>query len=367
MTALMQPRQIVRPLLAWFNRHARPLPWRNNRDPYRIWISEVMLQQTQVKTVIPYFHRFLQAFPTLNDLADADEQAILRMWEGLGYYRRARALGQAGRLLRDQGYATVPDDPELLRTLPGFGRYTANAVLSQAYDRRLPILEANSERVLCRLFGVTANPKSPATRKQLWQYAESLVPARSAGAFNQAIMELGALVCTPRAPNCSGCPIKRHCIAAAHGRQESIPARSRSAATERVEEVAIVVRRGNRYLLVQRPPRGRWAGLWEFPHHELLPGESHESAAARMLATLGLGYESLEKLGTIKHQVTRFSITLVGMLALGTAGSVFREGYAAVRWPRHDELAMLPLSSPQRRLANLVLEHSTQGLATPHP
>jgi A/G-specific adenine glycosylase len=206
-------RTIRRRLLAWFARHQRDLPWRANRDPYRIWVSEVMLQQTQVSTVIPYFKRFLEAFPTLIDLAEADEQDVLRLWEGLGYYRRARDLHRAARSLAAEFDGRIPDDPEAWQALPGVGRYILGAVLSQAFDRRLPIVETNSQRVLCRLFGQRADPRRGPGRHWLWQVAERLLPMRRVGEFNQALMELGALICAPRDAsgfrNRSQCPPSR--------------------------------------------------------------------------------------------------------------------------------------------------------------
>ena len=221
-------RRLSRRLLDWFARRRRDLPWRRDRDPYRIWVSEVMLQQTQAATVVPYFERFLQAFPTLADLAAADEQQVLRLWEGLGYYRRARDLLRTARLLAASHGGRFPDDPVALEGLPGLGRYTRNAVLSQAFDRRLPILEANSRRVLCRLFGRTGDPSLAPEQRWLWDAAEALLPSRRVGDFNQALMELGALVCTPDAPRCSECPLADDCVARRLGLQDAIPARRRA-------------------------------------------------------------------------------------------------------------------------------------------
>src|SRR5262245_53672998 len=272
-------RWMTRRLLGWFAEKQRRLPWRRDRDPYRIWVSEVMLQQTQVATVIPYFERFLQAFPTLSTLAAADEQEVLRLWEGLGYYRRARDLHAAARQLIAADGGAFPNDPEQLRGVPGMGRYTVNAVLSQAFDRRLPILEANSQRVLCRLFGRTEDPQRAPLRGWLWRAAEEVLPRQRVGAFNQALMELGALVCTPTAPRCDECPLRTKCHARRMGLQESIPYRPAAPQTVDVQEAAIVLRQGPRVLLVQRPERGRWARMWEFPHGELSEGETHEQAA----------------------------------------------------------------------------------------
>src|SRR6266852_396195 len=216
-------RQLCRSLLAWFDRHRRDLPWRRSRDVYHIWVSEVMLQQTQVATVIPYFKRFLEAFPTLADLAAAEEGDVLRLWEGLGYYRRARDLHRAAqRVVADHG-GRIPQEPALLASLPGIGRYTLGAILSQAFDRRLPILETNSQRVLCRLFGRRCDPRRGQARRWLWEIAESLLPARRVGAFNQALMELGALVCTPAVPRCGACPVRALCAARRLGIQDEIP------------------------------------------------------------------------------------------------------------------------------------------------
>ena len=338
-------------LLAWFARHARPLPWRSTKDPFAIWISEVMLQQTQVATVIPYYQRFLLAFPNVKSLAQADESAVLRLWEGLGYYRRARSLHQAARKMLTEHDGNVPNDPETLSHFPGLGRYTVNAILSQAFDRRLPILEANSRRVLCRLLGIEEDPSQAKVARKLWDAAEKLLPRKNAGRFNQALMELGALVCTARQPDCRRCPLARDCIARRLGLQETIPYRAARPRIEQVDEVALVIRKRHDVLLVQRPSSGRWAGLWEFPHAALTENESHVQAAEKVLQKLGLKAEIHSELLTIRHSVTRFRITLVCLEARHRGGKVRSEMFPQSRWVAPEKLLDYPFSSPQRRLA----------------
>jgi A/G-specific adenine glycosylase len=335
------------------------LPWRETRDPYRIWISEVMLQQTQVKTVIPYFERFLASYPTLTELAQANEQDVLRMWEGLGYYRRARDLWRSAKHLSEDNHTTIPDEPAYVRALPGFGRYTTNALLSQAYDRRLPILEANSQRVLCRLFGIAENPKAPAVQKRLWQLAETLLPTKNVGDFNQALMELGALICTPSQPRCTDCPLKGYCAAKATNQQATIPWQNKLAKATAVTEVAVVVCKKDQLLLVQRPDEGRWAKMWEFPHHELEWMESHDAAVQRLLNDLGVQGKVTQEITTIRHTVTRFNITMTCFQVCHQRGNVNATKYHDTAWIGIDDLASFPLSVPQRRLAKRLLEQVT--------
>jgi len=354
-------RWIARRLLGWFAESQRRLPWRRDRDPYRIWVSEVMLQQTQVATVAPYFERFVQAFPTLSALAAADEQEVLRLWEGLGYYRRARDLHKAARQLVAVHGGAFPNDPVRLRGVPGMGRYTVNAVLSQAFDRRLPILEANSQRVLCRLFGRAEDPRRAPLKGWLWKAAEAVLPRKRAGQFNQAMMELGALVCTPSAPRCGECPLRTKCQARRLGLQESIPYRPAAPQTVAVQEAAVVLRQGPRVLLVQRPDSSRWARMWEFPHGELAEGETHEQAAVRLLRDLtGFAGRLGPELSTIRHGVTRFAITLVCFEATCLGGEFRSAFYQQARWLKPAELSAHPVSSPQRRLARLLAEPGRQ-------
>jgi A/G-specific adenine glycosylase len=353
---------LARRLRSWFRRQARDLPWRRTRDPYAIWVSEIMLQQTQVATVLPYFNRFLDALPTINALALASEQEVLRLWEGLGYYRRARDLHRAARILRTEHRGHLPRDPAVLRTLPGFGRYTVGAVLSQAFDQRLPILEANSLRVLCRLLAYREDPRRGLGQRFLWHAAQTLLPHRHAGDFNQALMELGALVCTPQAPRCRECPLAEHCETHARGLEEQIPHRAPEPVVEHVAEVAVVVRKASRLLLVQRPAEGRWAGLWEFPHTPLQDGEDHDAAAQRLLRGLGIEAKPATELTTIRHGVTRFRITMVCLAAVYRSGRFRSAFYQACKWLTPTLLKQYPVSAPQRRLADMLVRHQPARL-----
>ena len=220
-------RTFRRRLRAWYDRHARELPWRGTRDPYAVWLSEIMLQQTQVETVKPYFQRFLAALPTIHALAQADEQQVLRLWEGLGYYRRARQLHQAARQIVAEHDGRFPSDPQAVERLPGIGRYTAGAILSIAFDQRRPILEANTLRVFSRLLAYDGQTTSSAGQKLLWAAAEAVLPARDVGRFNQALMELGSEVCRGRAPACEACPAAGLCHAQHAGCKTRSPAPSR--------------------------------------------------------------------------------------------------------------------------------------------
>jgi A/G-specific adenine glycosylase len=344
-----------RRLLAWFDRHQRDLPWRHTRDAYSIWVSEIMLQQTQVSTVAPRFTRFIHEFPTIGHLAAADEQTVLRCWEGLGYYRRARHLHAAARVLVERHGGVAPNDPKIWRDLPGIGRYTLGAILSQAFDRRLPILETNSTRLWCRFFGIERSPSIAAVRGELWLLAESLLPKRRAGDFNQAVMELGALICTPKLPRCTKCPLATECAARRLGRQASLPARPVPAKAERVQEIAVVVWKAQRVLLVQRQDDGRWPNMWEFPRSALEADESPHDGAHRIVRELtGIRAAPRHELATFKHTVTRYSISLICFDAAYESGKFRAGAYQQGIWMSPGDLSQFPLSSPQRRLARLL-------------
>jgi len=285
-------------------------------------------------------------------LALASEHDVLRLWEGLGYYRRARDLRRAARQLVADHDGQFPRDPEVLAALPGFGRYTVGAVLSQAFDCRLPIVETNSMRVLCRWFGLKGEPRSGLNRRKVWRLAEGLLPSRRVGEFNQALMELGALVCSPLAPRCRDCPLAKHCRARRLGLQERIPPRPATVAIQEIEEFAMVVYRGKKVLLVQRPADGRWANMWEFPHAPLAQGESATAAGKRMLVErTGIRVTPGKEILTLRHGITRYRITMVCLAARYKSGRFSSHVYQQGKWVTLEELVNYPVSAPQRRLA----------------
>ena len=300
-----------RSLLAWFRKEARDLPWRRTRDPYAVWISEIMLQQTRVDQGTPYFERFLDAFPDVHTLAAAKDDRVLKLWEGLGYYSRARNLHRAARIIAEERGGRFPATAEEWQTLPGVGRYTAGAIASIALGEKAAVLDGNVIRVLSRVYNIEESTDVPATRALLWELAESLVPANAPGDFNQAMMELGARVCTPRKPLCEACPVRRCCDARRLGVQEARPVRSPKRATPHQEHVvAVIVRRG-RYLLAKRPASGLLGGLWEFPSGEVQAGETHGRALRRVSREiLGVKIAPGPHLATVTHAYSHFKVTL---------------------------------------------------------
>jgi A/G-specific adenine glycosylase len=322
-----------------------------------------MRQQTTVAAVVPYFERFLAAFPTLEALAAADEQDVLKFWEGLGYYRRARHLHAAAKQLVTDHSGRLPDDPVVWAALPGVGRYILGAVLSQAFDRRLPIVEANSLRVLARLFGYRGDPREGAGKAWVWEAAERVLPRKRAGDFNQALMELGATVCTPTAPACDKCPLAAQCVARREGLQGKIPPPKKQPAIREIAEVGIVIRAGGDVLLCQRPEDARrWQNMWEIPHGERQPVEDVTAAALRVAKELtGLDVEIGAEMLTVKHTVTRFRITLECVEATVRGGTFASDFYAAGKWVKPAELAKYPVSAPQRKLMTELANPDRQG------
>lgn len=347
-------RQFAAALLAWFSAHARDLPWRRTRDLYSIWISEIMLQQTQVATVIGYYERFLQAFPNVTALAAADESLVLRLWEGLGYYRRARQLHAAAKTIVAEHHGDFPRSYEAVRALPGIGRYTAGAILSIGLDQRLPILEANTIRVLSRLIALRDDPRTTRSQARLWNVAEEILPAEDCGAFNQALMELGSELCAPKTPHCSECPVVRFCQARRQGLTAQIPLASKKTQYEDVIETAVVIRRRGKVLVRQCQPGERWSGLWDFPRFASLAaehGDWQKQSQEQLLNWLGVEMEPLAQLATTRHGVTRFRITLHVLEARWIAGG---KASQTQRWVTSEELSQLPLSVTGRKIAGLL-------------
>lgn len=301
------PAEMADRLLAWYGRAGRDLPWRSTRDPYRIWLSEVMLQQTVVATVIPYYRRFLDRFPTVEDLAKADIDEVINLWAGLGYYSRARNLHAAAGVIVERHGGNFPGDLGELMALPGVGRSTAGAILSIAFDRKAPILDGNVRRVLIRLYGVAEPPRSPAVERLLWQRAEELTPEDRPHDYAQAIMDLGAMVCTPRRPDCLACPLTEICRARVLGLAEQLPSRQEKKKVPLVRQIALLLEVKGCFLVRRRPLNGMLGGLWEFPSCDIEPGNTPQESAERLLQDLGMK-AALAPAGRIRHAYSHFRV-----------------------------------------------------------
>ncbi len=341
-----------RKLLDWYAKHARELPWRNSGDPYAVWVSEVMLQQTTVATVRGYFERFMAAFPTVDKLAAADESRVLKLWEGLGYYRRARMLHAAAKQVARDYAGHLPDELSELQKLPGIGRYTAGAIVSIAFDKPAPILEANTIRLFARLLAVRDDATRVGVQRRLWQVAEELLPQRRVARFNQALMELGSLVCTPTAPNCPLCPVQPWCEGYQAGLLSELGPTTKRTTYSDLHEAAVVVKKKDRVLVRQCQADERWAGLWDFPRFEVTsegPLFAEKELAAKVSELTGIACELGPLITTLRHGVTRYRIRLDCYRASYSSGRA-----TGARWLSLAELSQLPLSVTGRKLANLL-------------
>ena len=300
-----------RTLLNWYRKHRRELPWRDAPDPYVVWVSEIMLQQTRVDQGTPYIARFLNAFPNVEVLADAPLDRVLKLWEGLGYYTRARNLHKAAKIIVSERDGMFPRAASEWRRLPGVGRYTAGAIASIAFKEQTPVVDGNVKRVLARLTNLNDSIDDATVTESLWALAAEMVKGRNPGDFNQAMMELGAEVCTPRNPQCTACPVQRHCVAFLAGTQNVIPRRTARKKTPHYEIVVAAIAENGRYLLGKRPENGLLGGLWELPGGKVQPGETHQTALAREVRE-ELGVEvSVEGLvACVNHAYTHFKVTL---------------------------------------------------------
>jgi A/G-specific adenine glycosylase len=324
---------IQHPLMRWYHANARQLPWRQSRDPYAIWVSEIMLQQTQVIKVKSYYQRFLERFPDIYTLAKARRDTVLKFWEGMGYYARARNLHESARLIVSEHGGQLPQTVEALAQLPGIGRYTAGAVASIAFGHDEPVLDGNVIRVLCRLFRIRTDPSDGAVQRKLWSYARQLIPSGQAGNFNQAMMELGATVCRPRSPDCGRCPVESQCQAKKHNEQDILPLRPAAKALPHHVIAAGVVWKDGRVLIGRRKPTGLLGGLWEFPGGKHRRSESLDDTVKReVLEETGVQVEVVRPLLTVEHAYTHFRITLHAYECRYLSGDATPIGCDACKW-----------------------------------
>ncbi|HEX5133484.1 MAG TPA: A/G-specific adenine glycosylase [Candidatus Krumholzibacteria bacterium] len=324
---------ITKNLLAWYRRSRRDLPWRGTRDPYRIWVSEVMLQQTQVATVIPYYERFLARFPDITALAAAPLDDALKLWEGLGYYARARNLHTAAREVVANMGGTLPRDPAAFRSLRGVGEYIAAAVTSIAFDEPVVVVDGNVKRFIARLFALTDSVDRPAGTRRVREHADALLDRGAPGDFNQALMEIGALVCRPSGPRCGECPVAGDCLAFRAGEAEAFPVRDarRDIPTQRI---AIgVVERDGRVLITRRKESGMLGGLWEFPGGKIADGESPEDACRREIREeVNLVVEVGERVASVRHAYTHLRVQIDVFACRYAGGEVTLDGPTDYRW-----------------------------------
>jgi A/G-specific adenine glycosylase len=326
-------------LLSWYERYRRDLPWRRTRDPYAIWVAEIMLQQTRVETVLAYYERFLACFPTLDVLALAPLDDVLKVWEGLGYYARARNLHKAARLVFEELNGHLPPTPEALLLLPGIGRYTAAAIASIAFGHDAVALDGNLLRVLCRIFAIDDDPGRPKTQRVLEKLALAMLPPRRAGDFNQALMDLGATICTPTLPSCLLCPLISLCQAQLEGIQNDLPIRAtRSFRPHRDVTAGVIWGEDSRFLITKRPLDGMLGGLWEFPGGKRRPGEALPACLHReILEELAIKIHIGDLLCQVEHTFTHFNMTLYVFDCRWLSGTPRCLGCTDLRWITLDE------------------------------
>lgn len=330
-------------LIEWFHKNRRDLPWRRTQDPYKIWVSEIMLQQTTVVTVIPYYERFLKRFPALKVLARAPEEEVLKLWSGLGYYSRARNLHRAAQQVMKDLKGKIPQTAEDLQTLPGIGRYTAGAVASIAFGERAPILDGNVIRVLSRLFAIFQDPKSSEGQKIFWKMAKKVLPQKNCGDFNQALMELGATLCSPENPLCPLCPLESFCEAKKQGKVLDYPKGKKKITYRGVLLTAAIILKDNKVLMVQRPQKGLLKGMWEFP--------MVEGGLEELLREWPLQVES--PLPLVRHSVLNRRLKISPLVCkIKKPGPI----EAPHRWLAASHVGELPASSMNRKIAATFLK-----------
>jgi A/G-specific adenine glycosylase len=338
---------------AWYRKSARDLPWRRTRDPYKIWISEIMLQQTTVATVIPYFEKWIRTFATVEDVAAAPLQNVLKAWQGLGYYSRARSIHASAKIMCAKHNARVPHSAEELCELPGFGPYTRGAVLSIAFDQRHVIIDANVRRVVMRLKALRG-PVDSGMDKNIDSFLRKVLPHKEVGLFNQALMELGALVCKPQAPLCCACPVRSMCLALQRGCAEAIP-KLRKAVIKKIEAVAAVIENNGRFFIQKRPATGLLAGLWEFPGGKIEKRETPLEALRREVSEeLGVSVLEARPMAVVRHAYTQFRVKLFVFRARVRPGPKVDKDH---KWVHPEELKEYPVPSATAKIIKRIVTH----------
>ncbi len=350
-------------LLTWFSENQRDLPWRRTYDPYQVWISEIMLQQTQVKTVLPYFDRWMEKLPTIRNVAEAEEDTILKLWEGLGYYSRARNIQKAARAIIEEHGGNFPDDYEKIRALPGIGPYTAGAISSIAFNQDRPIVDGNIIRLIARLLNYRDNTRTNV--RPFWEWAEKLIPKGEARNFNQAMMEFGALVCTPQSPNCGTCPLQSSCGADKANTVNDIP--NRGPKQKRIPiQVAIAVitdsQIANKFFIQKRRHGGLMGGLWEFPGGKCKEGEDPKQALKREIKEeLGVTLKRIKSIKRIKHAYTKFIVDLHCFQAELDKGSINPTAAIDHEWVTLAELTNFPFPAANVKLIKYFIKTNNHG------
>jgi A/G-specific adenine glycosylase len=351
-------------LIGWYLENLRPLPWRETKEPYHIWVSEVMLQQTQVKTVIGYYQKFIRRFPTLPALAAADLQEVLKIWEGMGYYARARNLHRAAQTLMAEQDGTVPNDHDAFRRLPGVGDYIAAAVQSIAFGQPHAVVDGNVKRVIARLGCVDTPVNLPAAHRVFKPFAQALLDRDRPDIFNQALMELGALVCRPETPLCTQCPLPADCLAHGTNTTQRYPLRVKAKRTPTHPIAVGIVFQGDKVLITRRASEGLLGGLWEFPGGKINSGEDAFAACKREIKEeTGLNIEVVETLTTVKHAYTHFKIKMEVFICRFISGTITLKGPVAYRWISLDELDQYPFPKANHKFFPLLRQKRRQDVS----
>lgn len=351
-------------LLSWYDQHQRKLPWRESRDPYKIWVSEIMLQQTRVDQVRPYFDRFIEKFPDVHSLAAADRQEVMQVWEGLGYYSRARNLHDAAKKVVEEYNGRMPDTWKGITDLKGIGPYTAAAILSIAFDQNYAVMDGNVKRVITRLFGIEEDIRKGVTEKEIQQQANELLDEKRPGDFNQALMELGATICTPKNPNCNACPVNDTCVAYRTAKTETIPYKSPAKKKPHHQiGVGIVVDEKDQVLIALRPEDAMLGGLWEFPGGKQKESETMPETIRRELAEeMDIEVEVQQPFMKLNHAYSHFKITMHAYLCRLVSGTPKPKDSQEIRWVPRTQLDRYPFPKANRKLTEALMEKNQLGL-----